>query len=761
MSFVLSNIIPTSSRSKGMTFHRNNFYFSSSNSIYILKKNKITFLTDLHRKIKDVQSNGKFVFAQTNERIYMLRGSKILATLKMTGSFTLTGTELIIGEKNLYCFLLPVNFSFTMFKKINDVRAHSENITKVKVLEDGIFLSVSEDSTVRMSSFRDGRSRVICYHRELPVDVFAFQDHTKDEERDSMSGDFLEKVGEKINEIADKNSFSNGKNSVEEDILDTLKMNYFIVTVSQNGTINKFSTRKGKIVKRTFLDREVFDAKRWGEFLVLLGEGEIFIVRDDFVKRVAVDISAYEMEILTGKIILRGAEAISVYEFPRENAPLSDEDGASSLCCLNPFSLPKILDFFECNGVVLSCSDNKVRKVFLSGNDCVYEDAFDVEEPIFRAFYKNNVLICITETCLVKAFDTKRGNLFREINLSFKVCGADTNEDNSILFVCNYDSYEISVVDIKRSKIIDGLKMGAPIRKLCYFGNSVYFLCMDNSLVRYFFMNGRRENYESAKTIYDFEVNNSNVLISFEKEVLVTDCNFGMLRSFNLKFFSRSRNEMFLSDKPCTSSSISYDGNILICGAQANEVKIVCLQTGCVIQTIKLSRNKEKENYKKRLGRERTDDFNPCDVIEAMKIKYVPNGFLILTRESVFFYKIKNFELDNITFCEQMKEEEVASALSDGKYVMALLGSVNSKSKPMIKECIRKIHRNLVDEIIRKITEENVLFLKNVVNELILEDFCFNKSLLWLKSIIYNFTGNPVESDLEVIKMLRTNLNLK
>ncbi|ELA46116.1 hypothetical protein VCUG_02400 [Vavraia culicis subsp. floridensis] len=815
MAFILTNIIPALSTSKGIVQHRNTLYFSSSNTIYALNNHSTTFIVDLHGEIIDLQSNGAFIFAQTSEKLYMLNQSKILATMKMKGAFTVTDTCLVVGDKELFMYELPVRYNLIMFKRIGDVRAHSENVLKVKVLEDGIVLSVGKDSTVRMSSFRDGRSKVLCYHREMPVDVFFYEDlpeETSEEnagERANQKEDCSMYDGTKgregKNEDAGKcihvigSGEGNGKDTRGEnctgntavdnerpsDILETLSKEYFIVTVSQRGTINTFSTKRRKIVKRKFLDRNILCACRMNDRLFLLSdENVVLVVKDDDVCEYGVDICAYEMRVLDQKIVLRGTNGIAVYEYLCVNTGdrqffkkrgardanllasnptnTEDEKQRESLCCLYSIPLCKIVDFCENNDVMLSCADNTVRRANLTNNTCYFgrstTDVFNVDEPIFKIFYRCNVLICITETCLVKAYDVKNGTLFREINLGFKVSCADVNEDNSVLFVCNYDSYEINVVDIRRSKIVDTLKMSAMIRKMCYFNNSVYFLSMDNQLIRYFFMNGRMENFEIKKTIYDFELSNNNVIVCLEKEILVVDGSFGIVKSFNLKFVSRSRNEMFISNKPCTSCSLTYDGTTLVCGAQANEIKIVDLKTGCVIQTLKLSRNKEKENYKKRLGVERKDEFKHTDVIEAMKIKYVPNGFLVLTRESVFLFKVRNLEIEKGAFLTKMDENEIKESLQERKYVRALLGSINSRSKAMIKECIRETCAGRIDEIIKNVREEDVAYLKSVINEIMLEEQISYQCMVWLRSLIYNFTGNLVESDLEIIKMLRAAL---
>ncbi|ELQ75063.1 putative WD40/YVTN repeat-like-containing domain, WD40 repeat protein [Trachipleistophora hominis] len=810
MAFILTNIIPTLSTSKGIVQHRNTLYFSSSNSIYILNKHSCSFVVSLHGEIKDLQSNGIFIFAQTSERLYMLNGSKILATMKMNGVFTVTDTHLIVGECELFLYELPVKYSMIMFKRVGDIRAHNESVLRVKMLENGIVLSVGRDSTVRMSSFRDGRSRVLCYHRELPVDVFFYEDlfeniddendrvnETENCEKNQNENDKDEKNIYKTSKYDenDKNahaiSFVNnaaaerGKAGNSQDILDTLSKDYFIVTVSERGTINTFSTKKRKIVKRTFLDRNVRHACRKGDQLFLLtDENVVLVIKDDDIRECSVDINAYEMQVLDDMIVLRGASNIAVYEYLRPVAGIgqfiknekiqkvnsltpnllqnNESEQKESLCCLYSVPLCKIVDFSENNDIMLSCADNTVHRANLINNTCYFGDSttdiFNVDEPVYQIFYKCNVLVCITETCLVKAYDVRKGTLFREINLGFKVSCADSNEDNSVLFVCNYDSYEINIVDIKRSKVVDTLKLSAMIRKLCYFNNSVYFLSMDNQLVRYFFMNGQMENFEMKKTIYDFEISNNNVVVSLEKEIVVTDGSFNILRSFNLKFVSRNRNEMFISSKPCTSCSLTYDGTTLVCGAQANEIKIVDLETGCVIQTLKLSRNKEKENYKKRLGVEKKDEFKHVDVIEAMKIKYMPNGFLVLTRESVFLFKVKSVEVERGAFLRKMDENEIKESLKEHRFVRALLGSINLKSKIMIKECIRETRADVVDDIVKNVRKEDVTYLKGVINEVILAGNTTYQGMVWLKALVYNFTGHLVESDLEVIKMLKAAL---
>lgn len=76
---------------------------------------------------------------------------------------------------------------------------------------------------------------------------------------------------------------------------------------------------------------------------------------------------------------------------------------------------------------------------------------------------KNKIIVVITDTCTVRVYKDK---MCRDICLSFRAGCCDSNDDNTILFIFNCDTLEINVLDLKRGKVVDSLKVNTMLKKI-------------------------------------------------------------------------------------------------------------------------------------------------------------------------------------------------------------------------------------------------------------------------------------------------------
>lgn len=744
MPFLLDTIIPSSSTSKGFNIHQQCLFFTASNSIYTLENNSVQFIISLHGQIEDIQFNDNFCFAMTKSRLYMLKNDIILATLKLQScksSFAVNQFHLYISnDKNISIYEIPQRYNPIMFSKLADVKTHIENVVKIKLIEDKFILSVGEDCTVRLSCFEKNQSQILCYHQDIPVNVFYIED--------------------KICENDRKDIFNNGDDDFS--VINRLKKYYSIISISSRGTINEYNTREKKLIDRIFVDKGIKSACYDKNTLFLLcDDSTITILQNKKLLTVKINCDGYEIVKNGDYIIVRGETMIHSYlcsenqleeMYFNQSLSTKEEEIENHLTCLNTFPLSQIINFAYNNDIMVSCSEQKINHFSFNRNKIIFVGFYEINEPIYQIFYKSHVLIAITEYGNVRVFDTNRKLLFREISLEFRVAYADTNDDNTLVLLSNFENNEINFLDIKKSIIIDTFKLSAPARKIKYFNNCIFALLMNSEMVRYNIFNGKVENHMYGKTINTFTITNGQLVVAQANELIFSDLQFNNQQVMNCYFVSRHRNEMFISQKSATAIDISYDSKTVIVGAQSNEIKIIDIKTKTILKTIKLSRNKEKENYKKKLGRERDDNFNQLDIIESLSIQYIPNGFIVLSREGISIYKIPTFK-ENIFLQGTTSKEQIQVNIEKRNFSAALEAALFYNCVESVKQILTLTNNEQADQIIRNIHHVNEL--KSTINHFILNNQEFSKSLYWLNRIIFYHTGHLIESDHEVIKHLR------
>lgn len=609
------------------------------------------------------------------------------------------------------------------------------------------------------------------------------------------------------------------------DLLDHLKNDYLITAISSNGKFFQYCTRKTTLKSRIYLNKPILSAAQRGNTFFLLGEDkEVYAIKNQNIAQLSLEEQGYEIACDREDVFIRGEYFLNQYrctdneidnlilkkivennsgDVHNMNTGPSSQNQTSKcseqhLLLLAPIPLPKIIDFSYNKDIAVISSNNLIIRYKTAQDHLLVLSFLDTEVPVARVFFKKNVILVITECSKVMAFDTTRSIKFRDIQLETDLFCADTNEDNSLLIFG--DNTHFHLLDIRTSKILESIGTSAPVTKIYIMRNSIFCLLMSNDIIKYDILTRKYDNFESKTTISSLAVINQKLVISHEKSLLINNSQMETEKSLNCWFKSRSRNEMSVADKPVTAVALSYDDRVLICGARANELRVYDISTGVLLQTIKLSRNKELENYKKKLGREKAHDFLESDVIETLKIEYCPNGFFLLSREGVSLYRTTSFK--KMSIVNQISvTQQLDSLIEQNKWADAVDHAVASENIADLvkiidtlpvyrgvseqrreKTSIIQENRNgherpqennnghempqentvsfnwlsTLDTTIKAVSDHKAL--KHLLNTLLLTKY-HPKTLLWLNRLVYHRPGMIIDSDLLVIELLKQKYN--
>lgn len=801
MAFELDTVIPSASNSHGLISYENLLLFTSSNTIYQVKQDKIFFLLSLHGEIQDLQIYNDLFFAKTDKMLYMCKNDKILATMRMKSSFcfSLCDSNIFIStDKNIAQFKIPQEFKPLPFEKVSEVKAHTNETIKMKSLQkENMVLSIGEDCTVRISSGDLKISKQLFYFTDEPVDLFyeeiiespilevnnrqETQNHSSEkcfdenftaetgnsdnsEQQNTEKG----KTAEDSQTKRQKKDFQNST-TTKINLLDNLKAHYIITGVSSSGCFIQFCTKKRQIITQKYLYEPICAATNRKSTYFFLTEQKTVIVlnkeaavlRNEKLVSFKLEKQGNEISCNQNDIFVKGENFLERYSctdqkidnliFKIQSEDTKDE--VDSLLLLNSISLPKIVDFSYSENLAVASEDQKVILYKIGSNYLQIMNIFDVEEPIFQVFYKKNTILVLTETSQVKAFDLTNFVKFRDINLEYQVRSADTNDDNSLMIFG--DNSHIYILDIKTSKILDSILIPAPAMKVQISKNFVFCLLMSNEVMKLDIFTQKCESFGSAQSVFNIFVSNQKVLTTQKKSVHISDISSTDTSKTNsvisCSFRSRSRDEMSISEKPPTAVALSYDERILVCGGRSNQIRVIDTSTGLILKNIKLSRNKELENYKVKLGKEKTSEFSDSNVIEALKIEYIPNGFIIFSREGIFIYKIPFLRIKPVLE-SVISSETTQSLINEQKWSEALQSATNHHNLEALSQIISKTPQSEVDQLVKTCPQINQL--KEMINALLIDTFDLNL-VFWLNRLVFYHSGTLVENDIQVIRLLK------
>ena len=77
----------------------------------------------------------------------------------------------------------------------------------------------------------------------------------------------------------------------------------------------------------------------------------------------------------------------------------------------------------------------------------------------------------------------KNGTCFRSFNIPVKISATTVCDDGMLMFIADYDTYKIRIIDLQRSREIDSLEgHESPVKHMLYTNSHLFTLSVDNEL---------------------------------------------------------------------------------------------------------------------------------------------------------------------------------------------------------------------------------------------------------------------------------------
>ncbi|KCZ77444.1 hypothetical protein H311_01544, partial [Anncaliia algerae PRA109] len=552
LNYSLYSAVPTKSHAKGLVSD-SEIFFSNHTFLYSLTS-KPNFIGTVDYEITNIMNLNQNFLILTRKRMYLMnKMGEILSTYKKEAKYCeAIGNSLVLAVKNYVEFYhLNDEYRLCLDKRCG---VHSDDVYFLKKIDYFLF-SASNDRTLRMHY--NGRTPVVSTQRSKIVNVFIIN-HDPMEMVIVTEGGGIYWQNIYLDSLDDK-SFEKKKNVYE--------------------TTNKI-----------FLEGKVYSALSKGNKIFLIfeeSEKRKLIVLEDQKIKMEIEINEifYEMEWNKNRpeILLKNENGIKVFDLLE--AKISDKVDFPHILCMSE----------DKNKLTLGCSDKFIR---------IYDDAQLISKVIdqkalgniFNVYKIKNVVFSITGSGYVSVFDLNNQVCFRSFHISCRVSASALNEDGTLLFLSDFETNEIHVIDVMRSKKVDTIDNLSPVLSMCIFKSYLYVLTT-TSLTKY-------DLYNSTNNSIDFSGNaltfGEYLGASTDKAVYLFDKNLNLLTTLECKLEGRNISECFIKSKPITKISFDHLGNVLV-GGCVNQIYMLNEDTS---KKYKVSYNKELENYNERKGKE-------------------------------------------------------------------------------------------------------------------------------------------------------------
>ncbi|KAF7683608.1 Periodic tryptophan protein 2 like protein [Astathelohania contejeani] len=691
-NYIKKSVIPTASDSTGLCQIDSDIYFSSHTNIYKLDKNKFTLYSHVKGTVIGfvcfTTGTLRLTLSYTRDRIYLIGANgRILGTLKKQIT-ALAITEdgryfsIAIGG-NVEVWKVPTSYKTPLFDRISHITGHLNDITKLEFLNDQFMLSISNDGTIRISDIVEQTSKMIYRHRCTPINIHVIE---------------------------------------KEPVL-------VIYVICEDGAIIhlKYENNKTEIISKDYTEILVLYSFIYKENLILCTENEIINRKEN--KAITINNKIKEIRNKENILLIRTEKEIQSYDLEKENFNFK-------------FPLPEIICYTQIKEkIIIGCRDNQIR---IYEND-KYLDTFnnDAQVAIQALHATYNMVVAVCWDGSVRAYDINNGYCFRSFKIPLSVCSSVITQEGEILLLADQTEYHIHVVDLKRSKAVDMITgQCGPVVRMLFHRDYLYFLTMDSTLTKYNLFNSNRESITKEGMI-NFTVGMGMIAVATDRKIYMYDMNLELMSSFKCALKARMRSELYMMDKAPEWMAFSPDDRLLVVGGLSNTVMIIHLETGKIVQRLKVSNNKEWENYKERLGRELDTKFDKTKIIETRGLTHTRMLF-IMSREGISIYERSSIRFDPVELECEVTPESAYNELKKRKYLHALVIGAKLGNMQFMDEIVKEIPNNEVEGVVKYFPIKFVSDLRRCITKLVERGYI--TGMLWFRYIVFYHRGIGCES---------------
>ncbi|KAK6089216.1 hypothetical protein P3W45_001790 [Vairimorpha bombi] len=486
-----------------------------------------------------------------------------------------------------------------------------------------------------------------------------------------------------------------------------LRIKEHLVVVCEDGQIYYVNENNKKIENKIFKNTKISSADQFGDLIcVCIQENNKSLVEIISSGETIYGVESHnlidEISFNNLKVAMKSDKYVGLYNFEIDTF-------------LFNLDLPKISCIDTTNELLgVGCADKKIR---------IYDD-----KRILNIFLTGSVL-SISINGYISIFDMKNGTCFRSFNIPVKISATAVCDDGMLMFIADYETYKIRVIDLQRSREIDSLEgHESPVKHMVYSENHLFTLSVDNELKKWNVFKSDCVSADLEKTATDFVVRNKKIYVSLLTEILIYD--------FNLEYES----SLFLREKKAVEHfDLSFDGKLIFLGGESNKISIMEMDSNNIEQTIKVSRNKKWKNYKDIIFKNQKKSCDKSDVIEVLDIIHSRNQHKVvfLSREGVFIYEKSTSKYLPLCLDIETTSEAISGYLESKKYLNALIASLKIKEISLIKNILDIVPEDQIEFIVKYIPENMVEDFRKYLINLISDRYRIQNLFRWMRYLIY------------------------
>ncbi|KAI5170315.1 periodic tryptophan protein 2 [Pancytospora epiphaga] len=725
--------IPTESEADCLAFD-GNVYFASHTNLFKTNRTDSSLFTKIEGTIRHFAVNRNNTFLCSDERVFMNYQENIIGSLKRKATAIASNEDIFaIGVDNaLEVWNIPKEYKFTLFKRRAKILGHHGTINNIKIINNDEILTTGGDNTVRLFNISKHRSTTIFSARGKPVGIHTYEDGSVGVAAAFGVVTFLTTTGQVIKQVdlGNKLVSAGGHGDLfailmevpenrEEEKKDEDNFHFKAAELNEENTSAVVDTN---IIKPGFKRSESRSV-----IVVFRSNEEIYRVESKyFISRLCM----WQQEIA-----VYSKNFVGVFNIQTEKFTLS-------------LDLPKIVTFSvnRKGFIAVGCADGKARIYNKQVCKVVLYDEKS-KGDILDAFVCENTCVVTYRNGHISAFNIVDSNCYRSFSIGFndslgKFTHSGVTDDGCVAFLVN--STSLFIVDMRRSKLIEEVKLESPLIRLIIYRDDLYYLTLGNRLVKYNYINSGIRELVLEYTGVGLAVGSGMVVISSPSGLTFYDLDFNFLNSINITLESRHREEVFSKPKPV--EYFDFNSKHIICGGQSNKLKIVgrcstgnvkamlCMNE--VVQSLKISTNKDWENYKERLDKERTSEFIKEHFIETRGIIASESCFYILTREGILIYETGGRLFNPVELSAEASPEFVKESISGENYPVALLAALQLRDPSLIKAVMEVITD--VNFAVKFLPGEQAVMLMDCAVLFLRKGYLKYKMLEYIKWAIYH-----------------------
>lgn len=697
VKYSFKTAIPTKSTSKGLIFDKD-VHFSSNTYIYKYNQNIYSVVATLPGYIKKFALHNEKFYTLTDEHLLISYNGRNIATMKKDGDCILVTDDYIITNDNneLEIWHNPTEFKMNMFELFLRNSEHTDRISAILLYQDLIFTG-SCDHTVRVFDLKVNKSRRIQTVKSKPIGIHVVDDLI---------------------------------------IIACLEGQIYKLKKNEDGfEFLKREQKDGKI-ECSNLNNDIFSISIFKE-----NKSTIEVSKEDtIIYSLEIDNRVQDLALKGSLLAVKCADFVGLYNFKSDSFLLE-------------LVMPAIVDFdINKEYVAVGCSDKKIR---LYDDNRIINTLRDEKSthPIYKIFFLKNSVLSLAIDGHVSLFDIKNGTCFRSFKIPIKISSAEVCSDGILLFLGDYDTCSIRIIDLQRSKEIDNLEgHEAAIKHLKYHKGHLYSLSLDNEVRKWDYLKDESQSLILDKMPISMAVEYNQVVISFLEEVVTYNLDLEYLYSFDYSVKNRKRNELYMHNKGAEHVELTLGGKNVILGGEFNKLYICDVSNGEIIQHLQISYNKTWENYDDRFYKEKKFNFDKTKIVETLKIKHSPDQykFYVQSREGITVFSRNIRQFSPLDLDVETTPEGVKRYIENSDFLKALLGSLRLGDHDLIQFVVFVIPEDKVEFVVKYLPPNLVTVLRESMLKIIQEDQRKEVVYLWLRYILfYHANSQTLSTGLE------------